>query len=69
MTDKYVRSGEWRVRLPDGEWLNMNSEKAVCYLLGLLEQIKGLEAQLRKRNRRKGEAKRRETNEQDDGDA
>ena len=65
MMDKHVYSGEWHIRLPDGERLNMNSEEAVDYLLGLLEHIGELEAQLKKRERRRAKAKRKEIEEED----
>jgi hypothetical protein len=63
MLDKHVQSGDWRVRLPDGVWLNMNSEEAVDYLLDLLRRVEELEAQLKKRQRRRVKAKKEEEDE------
>jgi hypothetical protein len=66
MLDKHVQSGDWRVHLPDGAWLNMNSEEAVDYLLDLLRRVEELEAQLKKRQKRRAKARKEEGNEQMD---
>ncbi len=60
MADKYVYSGQWHVRLPDGSPLNLNSEEGADYVLGLLERVEELEAQLRKREKRRAKMKRGE---------
>jgi hypothetical protein len=59
-SNKHVYSGEWHVRIADGEWLNMNSEEAVDYLFDLLKRVEELEAQLKRRQKRRGKAKKEE---------
>lgn len=66
MLDKFRYSGDWHVALPDGGRLNMNSEEAADMLLGLLERVETLEAQLRKRAKKRAQAKRGK--EEGDGD-
>jgi hypothetical protein len=65
MADKFMYSGNWHIRLPDSLSLNLNSEEGADYVLGLLEHVGELEAQLRKREQKRARMKREEV---EDGD-
>jgi ribosome-associated translation inhibitor RaiA len=66
--DVWKRGTDWYVRLPDGVVLNVNSERAAEMLLGLLETVTDLEAQLRKRKARRDRNKPRRERGKEDGE-
>ena len=53
MLDKFKQGNAWHVRMPNGKALNLNTAEAAEMILDLWATIEDLEAQLRRRTRRK----------------
>jgi len=53
---KYKRGLDWHVVAPDGIHINLNTAQGADEVLGLWETIQTLDAQLRKRRRRRKKA-------------
>ena len=56
MLRKYKRGLDWYVVAPDGTHINLNTAQGADEVLGLWETIQTLDAQLRKRRRRRKKA-------------
>lgn len=71
MTDKFKHFDAWRIRMPDGTALDLNTEEAADYVLSdyvlsLIERVGVLEARVRKRTRARSRS-RKVKDEQSDG--
>lgn len=67
MTDKFKHFDDWYIRKPDGTTLNLNTEAAADYVLGLMERVEALEARAVKQQRAR--SRRKAQGDDDNGDS